>query len=375
MLKEILLLNPIYVTIFWAIALFFHNRSSHLPKVFLGWFMVAASLVYISHFFYFTKNFQVYIYFDSIYTLAYLLVYPLYHIYVRLLTVDSSVTIKKHGKFLIAPFVVFFLVLTGYLTLGKEQGMSFITNILVQGDKPHGAQLYMHILFVLGRIVFLLQTAIYLYLSFRLIKENNLRLQDYYSNMEFRKLNWVQFFNFCFAFTSLSSAILATLGRNFFLKSELFLAFPSVVFTLMLFFIGLLGYRQKEVFTEIARTPDAHAEGKPPLHLKAKLDHLFEKELIYKNPDLKIWDVCSILGTNRTYVSKIINSEYSRNFCTHVNHYRISYAKSLISNNKNLTNEQVAELSGFGSVNSMYRAFQSTENISLGQYRKKTEVS
>lgn len=375
MFKEILLLTPIYVTAFWFLVLLINNRKTHQPKVFLGWFMLAASFVYISHFFYFTRQLNIYLYLDSIYTLAYLLVYPMYHIYVRLLTVDSKFSLKIHGKFLLAPAIIFTLTLVGYLVLGRQKDLEFISNNLIQGSKPVGlAQNYLYLLFILGRVTFLLQTGIYLFLSFKLIKQNNIRLQDYYSNLEYRRLNWVQFFNVCFAFTSVSSAILAALGRNFFMQTEYLLVFPSVVFSTMLFFIGLLGNNQRAIFTEIARKVDLGEEGKPPLYLKTKLDSLFENEKIYKNPDLKIWDVSSVLGTNRTYVSKIINTEYGRNFCTHVNHYRVQYAKSLIVNNKNLTNEQVAELSGFGSVNSMYRSFQTTENISIGQYRKKSDI-
>lgn len=370
MLKEILLLNPIYVTIFWAFVLNTNNRSKHLPKVFLGIFMVVASAVYISHFLYFTHRFVEYFYADSIYTLAYLSVYPLYHIYVRLLTVDSKISIQKHGPYLLVPIILFVATLAGYIIMGKEGGINFIESILVQGKKPHGFQVYMFSLFVIGRIVFLLQTAIYLILSFKLIRANNIRLQDYYSNMDDRKLNWVQFFNISFAFTSVSSAVLASIGRNVFLQNEILLVFPSVVFTLMLFFIGLLGYRQLAIFTEINRFIEIPEESKPPHRLKEKLDNLFEREKIFKNPDLKIWDVSSMLGTNRTFVSRIINSEYGRNFCTHVNYYRIASAKMFIKNNRNLSNEQIAELSGFCSVNSLYRAFLNSEGMSLGQFRR-----
>lgn len=100
------------------------------------------------------------------------------------------------------------------------------------------------------------------------------------------------------------------------------------------------------------------------------MENLFNDDMIFRNPDLKIWDVCNMLGTNRTYVSKVINREYGRNFCNHVNHYRVQYAKRLIVKNSQLTNEEIAENSGFGSVNSLYRAFLSAEKRSLGDFRK-----
>ena len=100
------------------------------------------------------------------------------------------------------------------------------------------------------------------------------------------------------------------------------------------------------------------------------MEELFEKEMIFRNSDLKIWDLCNMLGTNRTYVSRVINRKYGRNFCNHVNYYRVEYAKKLISENRNFTNEEVAESSGFGSVNTLYRAFSSFENKTLGDFRK-----
>jgi AraC-like DNA-binding protein len=371
-MTNILLFNPIYVTLFWAISLSFKDRRTHEPKRFLGIFMLVASLVYISHYFYFTKNFAVYLYFDSIYTLAYLLVYPMYHIYVRLLTVDYKFSIRKHYPYLIAPIVISIFTFMGYIILGKEGGLRFVKHILMDGEVPSGFFEPMYILFILGRITFLFQTFFYLILSFKLIKQNNRRMLEYYSNTEDRQLNWLQFFNICFAITSFSGAALAAVGRNFFLNNQILLIIPSVVFTILLFFIGLLGNTQKAIFTEIESAPESQDEGKINPQLKTKLDELFEREKIYKNQDLKIWDVSSMLGTNRTYVSRIINKEYNRNFCAHVNFYRIQHAKQLIGSNPNLNNEQIAELSGFGSLNSFYRAFQASEEVSLGQYRKKT---
>jgi AraC-like DNA-binding protein len=188
--------------------------------------------------------------------------------------------------------------------------------------------------------------------------------------MEKRQLTWVQFFNISFAFTSISSVVLATLGRNFFLQNDILLLFPSTVFSVMLFFIGLLGLRQRAIYVEIINTIDTLEEGKSPFQLKAKLDELFLKEKIYKHPDLKIWNVSSMLGTNRTNVLKVIEMEYGRNFCSHVNHYRVEHSKMLVSNNQNLSNEQIAELSGFNSISSLNKSFQESEKIPFDQYRR-----
>lgn len=83
--------------------------------------MAFASLLYFSHSLYFHKLIEVYYYFDSIYLLCNLLVFPLYQVYVRLLTVDKTFTVRKHFKFFAAPLLLFLLSLGG-LCLNWQAG-------------------------------------------------------------------------------------------------------------------------------------------------------------------------------------------------------------------------------------------------------------
>jgi AraC-like DNA-binding protein len=369
MIKTILLMNPVYVTLFWAVVLSFYRSRKHTPKIFLGKFMFVAFVLYISHYFYFTGQYKVYHYLDSIYTLASLSVYPLYHIYVRLLTVDRVFSSSVHLKYLAVPGFVFLLHLSGYLLMDYSEVMYYLNMVLPGRENGQGITGYMGMVYTLFRVVFIIQVIVYLFLNYRLISVHNDHLQEFYSNIEERKLDWVQFFNFSLAVTSLASIFAAIMGRDIFNASALHLALPSVVFSLMLFLIGLLGNTQREVYTEQLQHPDIKEKPVSSPGIKKKMETLFEKEMIFKSPDLKIWDLCNMLGTNRTYVSRMINSEYGRNFCNHVNHYRVEDAKKLIGENNQVTNEEVAELSGFGSVNSLYRAFKSFENKSLGEFR------
>jgi AraC-like DNA-binding protein len=395
MIKTILLLNPVYVTIFWALVLGSHKVREHAPKVFLGRFMVVAFVLYLSHFFYFTLQHETYYYLDSIYTLASLLVYPLYHIYVRLLTRDTRFSLKTHGWYLLLPFLVFMLHLTGYALMNKEEAIHYLVEVLPGRSSGSGLTAYMEIVYFLFRAVFILQALLYLYLNYRLIVRHNERLKDFYSNIEERSLNWVQFFNITLALTSLASVAAAAAGRDAFAANEFRLAIPSFVFSIMLFSIGFLGNIQGKpdwldetgpdqdglnpTVKDVDRKKHAGPAGQdqtetmPPDDyldgIKEKLDEVFEKEKIFRNPDLRIWDLCGALGTNRTYVSRVINSRYGRNFCNHVNFYRVGYAKNLLRENGKLGNEEIAELSGFGSVNSLYRAFQTFEGKSIGETR------
>ena len=65
------------------------------------------------------------------------------------------------------------------------------------------------------------------------------------------------------------------------------------------------------------------------------------------------------LQTNRTYVSNLINQEFSCSFNEFVNEYRIIEAKKLIAekDSKNYSLDYISEAAGFGSINTFIRVF------------------
>jgi len=370
MFTEILLLNPVYITLFWAIVLNLYPRRGNEPKRFLGKFMIVAFVVYLSHFFFFLKLHNLYIWIDSFYNFASLAVFPLYYIYVLLLIRDRRFSWKLHGRYLIASATIFILVAIGYIRMDAETQLNYV--ILVQhGISYTGKGIrYMEAVTFMAKIVFISQVIIYVIRSYRLTSKHNREISDYYSNLESRRLGWVQVFNLLLFLVSASSSVVALIGRENFQGSNLYLLFPSLVFSVLLFWVGFLGNTQKAVHTEFQNvTVLPPSEEKIPDRLKEELLNLFEKKQYYLNKDLKIWDVSGHLATNRTYVSRIINQEFGQNFCSFVNSYRIEHAKKLLSSKKSYSIEEIADLAGFGSVNSLYRAFIASEKIPLKQYR------
>ncbi|MFW6218919.1 MAG: helix-turn-helix domain-containing protein [Bacteroidota bacterium] len=368
----IFLLNPVYVTLFWSIVLNAETKKKEVAKRFLGKFMLTAFILYLSHFFYFIEAYDIYVFFDPLYTLAYLLVYPMFYIYVRLLTIDKKFTVHKHGYYLIPAIVVFLFNTCGHLALSYEERIFFTSSILTGEAEPDTLIFnIMHVIYLSGRFVFFLQLVLSLIFSFKHVLHHNSQLEHFFSNMEARKLNWVLFFIVCISFTSVSSAILVILGREKFLANENFLILPSVIFTTMLFYFGLLGSKQHAMTTEsIVNQPNDALSNSIPIRLENQLIRLFEQDDIYLIKDLKIWDITEKLGTNRTYVSKIINQLYHKNFCSFVNHFRVQHAIELMKENVTLTNDEIGDMSGFGSETSFYRAFENETGMTVGKYRK-----
>lgn len=384
MLRNFLLLNPVYVTFLWAFVLFLIDFRRNKARTFLSVLMLVSCVLYLSHYFFFLGQFHVYMYLDGVYTACSLAVYPLFHIYVRLLTVDTAFSIKKHGRYLVIPLVFLAVIYVAYLFFDKGQSFNYVQKILPSASFGTGTAAFLKVVYLTNRLIFVIQAVVYLLLNFRLIARNAEQLQQLYSNIEHRGLNWLRIFNILFAIATFASVSLAVIGRENFMSDDRYLIFPSVVFSGLLFTLGFLGFYQSLTSpddvveaqldkADAERFENASNDSIVPSHFKESLILLFEKDKVYLNKELKIWDITAQIGTNRTYVSKIINQEFNVNFCTFVNNFRVEEAKLQIHQNPLATLEHIADLSGFGSANSLSRAFYAKENQTIAQFKKKSK--
>ncbi len=373
MLKIFLLLNPVYVTFFWAIVLSLHPARNNEPKRFLAKFMAISCLLYFSHLSYFLPLPSVYHYLDAIYQLSSLLVYPLYYIYIRLLTTDDHFSWRNHYWILAAPILLGLTYFTVSMLLNQTEHLNFIYDILPNNKPATGRPALLKGVYTVCRIVFLFQTIIYLTLSFLLIFKNKDKIKNFYSNPDESSIRKLYLLNFTLTFSVLAGVGIAVIGKENFLNDEKMLIAPSVIFSVMLFIIGWLGNKQSPVITEY-NDPDqeklpAVEEEKRLKEISESLGKLFEDDKVFLNKDLTLKDIARLIGSNRTYISNIINNEFGLNFCTFVNNYRVDHAKHLLSNNKSIKNDELAYLAGFGSEDSLQRSFQAKEGITLRKFK------
>lgn len=95
---------------------------------------------------------------------------------------------------------------------------------------------------------------------------------------------------------------------------------------------------------------------------------LFEKEHVYLNPRLRLSELATLLGTNRTYLSQYFNQNCESTFYDFVNDYRIHHAKLLLHSTDD-TLETIAMNSGFNSLSTFRRAFLQREGMSPIEFR------
>ncbi len=95
---------------------------------------------------------------------------------------------------------------------------------------------------------------------------------------------------------------------------------------------------------------------------------LFEKEKLYRNVDVKIHDVARMIGTNKSYLSRALNTRVSKNFCQFVNYYRIKEICTLFIENPKSDMRTLCEQCGFSSQSNFSIVFKYNTGYTPGDW-------
>ncbi|WP_343691303.1 AraC family transcriptional regulator [Chitinophaga sp.] len=92
---------------------------------------------------------------------------------------------------------------------------------------------------------------------------------------------------------------------------------------------------------------------------REKLDRLMETTKPFLRPELSLTDLATLLGTNKTVLSKVINSNYRENFNDYINRYRVNQFIEKVNKGAHdeLTLLSIAYDCGFNSKATFNRAF------------------
>lgn len=151
--------------------------------------------------------------------------------------------------------------------------------------------------------------------------------------------------------------------RNAFYLVLFSIAFVFIVFVLLLYRRLFLSKRrlvsQTVKSTKINIQSQPNKEKEEFKDLVAKLEKIMEEKKLFLDPQLTIQKTAEYLETNRSYLSKAINTNLNTNFPGYINDLRIKETIRLISEGAaiNLTLEVLAENSGFANRSVFISAF------------------
>lgn len=375
MIKTLILLSPVYVSLFWFIVLQSNRNTNSIPARFLSVFMLIGLVCFFGQYLFFAPYPELFPYWEPL--LAYFgsVAFPVYYIYFRLLMVDDKFTLRKHAKYLIVPILIATVYTVGIFLTPYHQYKAWLYNENLFPDSP-----YIQFLGIMRKVIkltFVVLLVITYILNRGLLKKYAHKAEEYYSDIQDGEYHNAKMLNNYLIIITLSMFIAHIIGRKFLLPSEIVVDAIWLIFAIALFGIGYMGFKQKSINPTYESVNDEpatiSAEFEFNLSQKTILKKLlreFEKEKIYMNSNLNITDIAQRVGTNRTYISSIINQQYKQNFCSFVNGFRIKELEVIYKENPDYSNEELVELSGFGSVRSLKRFIEGKTGMSLTEWKK-----
>lgn len=335
---ELFCIFPFLVCLLWSVILGMELRSRRRSVVVLWAFSVVCTLLYFCHSLNFSSFVQeVPLWSECLYIACNLAVYPLFYIYVRSMT-DASP--RKALLLILVP-----AVLTGAVSAGAS----------LCGESLFMIRKIASVVFALEVI----QAGIFGILS--LIRYRR-KVANYYADVEERALPALMTLLVLLLVTALFSMSANLIGKDFF-NGKTLLAVPSLLFSSLLFCIFHWGWTCRfsaEDLTadSVGGTSGAELEDDdiPQDVLYSSILKTMEEKRLFLKPDLKITDLVSEVGSNRTYVSNCINRNSGSSFSEFVHGYRIRYAISLMEKGETSLSE-IAVLSGYLDGNAFYKAF------------------
>lgn len=238
--------------------------------------------------------------------------------------------------------------------------------------------------FLLTNILLFLQVFVYFGLNLFQLYKHKKTLKETYSFKENISLNWLLLFVYFLLAHNLFELVI-------FINPEILSSETPyfVVKVLIVFFIGIMGLRQKEIYIkeplveqklDFLSPKAVNTDRKKSLPISEeqkmatanRITALMEEEKLFMQHDLSLYDLAQKLDMHKNYVSHIINDVFEANFFTYINNYRVEEAKKMLldSNFDNLSIEGIASSVGFKTRNVFYPVFKKVVGMTPFQYKK-----
>lgn len=282
--------------------------------------------------------------------------------------------------------VLFFLVLLLYYinktignTVKKWHYLLFIPGVLM--NITTNSTVLNRILFfhMLNDIFYLLTLLLIIYL-FKILREHELNLKEFYSDTEKKTLSWLKtliviIFSF-YSFEFVEGIILPTYNSDE-LESILSILYSIFPFSIV-YLVGLNGFSQTQIFKNKLskqKTKDELNKNSNQFDLETQsrfyqLEKTIVKEKLFTQQNLTLRDLSLSLNIKERNLSIMINSNTGDSFYAYINRLRIEEFKHLLTQPEyqKFSLFGLAQKVGFSSKSTFYKAFKEIENKTPKSY-------
>ncbi len=372
-MTTVLSILPMMVCAFWSIVLILDWSAAHDKlRLWLWQFMVVAMLLYVGHAVFFNHYTTIVPFTNTLYCACNLLVFPLYHVYIKGLSVPHYLDNRKqqwHDRCILflPALIISFIVGVLYLMMSSTERSDFIETYLYHNEFSglHGTTFLQAVVHQIAKLCFAIQVIIIFILGFRNLRQYKRFIDNTYADTENKRLEKVQIILILFIVGVFLAFVSNIIGRWRFMDNALLLAIPSLFFSILLFMIGYIGSRtmfsisnvNDKEFTPTSPNMSGNDNEQTVSSFTVSLEQLMNKQQLYLRHDLKISDVALLLGSNRTYIQRSIMELSGESFTKYINRKRIEHAIELQKNHPEYNIETIATQSGYTHLGTFYRNY------------------
>ena len=299
--------------------------------------------------------------------------WPFLYLYIAVLTNQYD----RHKQWLLwlhfIPAILLYIYLMDFFSLSADEKI-YIFN---QSGHVPKYMIFMDLILISISI----SGIIYVYLTYRLIKQHRKNIVNQFSYQEKINLDWLQYL-------FLGMGLIWTV--IWFRGSDNFIFLSVVIFVI---FLGYFGIKQVGIFTnklpfENEQTSiEAEVEktkkyGKSSLTkemsilIHSQLQKVMKEERLFENAELSLNDLATHLKVHPNYLSQVINTIEGKTFFDYINYHRVEAFKKVIEmpQNQKYTLLGLAYDCGFNSKTSFNRNFKKATGFAPSEYLKQLNI-
>lgn len=289
---------------------------------------------------------------------AWLSVSPLLYLYSRSL-IDS--TYRWHWSQLVYfPFSIYLLLQMILWSVGIRYGFLFF---FIDNWNAYTT---------LWILLYLVNSLFFTLVSIQVLTKANL------SNKHQERIKWLvlYFKGFAIVLTGLIGLLLYWLNASYFFQQFEYLLL--IFYTLFIFSLIVFSLRFSHYFSLLSNDHYGYDQ-KKPVELETLYQQLkthIETDRPYLSPKLNLSELSKATGISENQLSQIFTRHLQSNFYTFINQYRLKAFEQQLSEKgtAQYTIMALAELSGFSSKATFYKAFKAHHQMTPTEYIKKKKV-